>query len=530
MLPITHSPGVAMKLLAVHPSPLTYSGVFLRLEPLGLELVAEAARRAGHEVRLIDLQAQNHRNLFRELETWRPDVIAFSLNYFANTPEVIDLVKGAKDILPDSFIIIGGHSASYIARELLEHGGGKIDCVLKGEGEVGLPLLLEAIEHDLKAAASVSGAVTLDGEGPSPLFVADLDEISPARDLLKNRKKYFIGILDPCASIEFTRGCPWDCSFCSAWTFYGRSYRTKSTAKIVDELERIKEPGVFIVDDVAFLQGGPGMEIGEAIARRGIRKNYYLETRCDVLLRNIEVFRFWKKIGLEFMFLGIEAIDEEGLSQFRKRTNLDRNFEALEIARSLDISVVINIIADPDWDRDRFRVIREWCMEIPEIVSITVNTPYPGTESWLTEPRKITTLDYRMFDIQHAVMPTRLPLNEFYEELVKTQMVLNMKHLGWETLKGTAKFIGRHLLHGQTNFLKSLIKSRSVFNPKLQIADHARPAKYEMSPPPPRTDGKVDARSLYVHQPLGRKSRALDDSTEQFVNETRMGQEEPQQN
>jgi radical SAM superfamily enzyme YgiQ (UPF0313 family) len=38
-------------------------------------------------------------------------------------------------------------------------------------------------------------------------------------------EQYFIGELDPCASIKFTRGCPWDCSFCSAWTFYGRSYR-----------------------------------------------------------------------------------------------------------------------------------------------------------------------------------------------------------------------------------------------------------------------------------------------------------------
>ena len=56
--------------------------------------------------------------------------------------------------------------------------------------------------------------------------------------------------------------------------------------------------------------------------------------------------------------------------------------------------VAINIIADPDWDRRRFEVIRQWCLEIPEIVNISVNTPYPGTESWLTEcgglPRAIT--------------------------------------------------------------------------------------------------------------------------------------------
>ena len=512
-----------MKILTVHPSPLTYTGVFLRLEPLGLELIAEAARRSGHDVRIIDLQAETSKDYYRELGLWRPDVIVYSLNYLANVPEVIDLAKGAKDILSGCYTVIGGHSASFLAGDLLEHGEGKIDCILRGEGEAGILPLLEAIEQDRSSVSSVPGAVTLTGDGGSPFFVASLDDLGPARDLLKNRRKYFMGILDPCASIEFTRGCPWDCSFCSAWTFYGRSYRKKNSERVVEELANLREPGVFIVDDVAFLQPEQGFEIGELIARRGIKKNYYLETRGDVLMRNPEVFQFWKKIGLEFIFIGFEAIDEEGLSLFRKRTSLGKNFEALECARSLDLSVAINIIADPSWDRERFRVVREWCLEIPEIVSLTVNTPYPGTESWLTESRKITTLDYRMYDIQHAVMPTRLPLHEFYEELVKTQQVLNMKHLGWEAIKGTAKFVGKHLLHGQTNFLMSMIRSKNVFNPKLQMADHARPAKYLMTPPPAKTEEKVDPTSLYVHRPEGRKSRALDESTELFVNETRMG-------
>ena len=96
---------------------------------------------------------------------------------------------------------------------------------------------------------------------------------------------------------------------------------------------QIKEPGVFIVDDVAFIHAEHGMAIGQAIARRGIKKQYYLETRGDVLLRNKEVFRFWKKLGLQYMFLGVEAIDEEGLKRHRKRVSVSKNFEALEFAR-----------------------------------------------------------------------------------------------------------------------------------------------------------------------------------------------------
>ena len=402
-----------MKILAVHPSSLMYSKIFLRLEPLGIELIAAAARRAGHDVRLLDLQVEPAANYARQLGEWRPDAIALSCNYLANVPEVIELAKAAAALRPEAFVFVGGHSASFIARELLEHGEGAIDCVLKGEGEASLGPAARGGRRGATAASLARSARRRRAgreAGRRPAYVKSLDDLVAARDLLRHRRKYFIGVLDPCASIEFSRGCPWDCSFCSAWTFYGRSYRIKSPDAAVAELEQIREPGVFIVDDVAFIQAEHGMAIGEAIARRGIKKQFYLETRGDVLLRNKEVFRFWKTLGLQYIFLGVEAIDEEGLKRYRKRVSVSKNFEALEFARSLGVMVAINIIADPDWDRRQFEVIRQWCLEIPEIVNISVNTPYPGTESWLTESRRLTTRDYRLFDIQHAVLPTRLPL------------------------------------------------------------------------------------------------------------------------
>ena len=511
-----------MKVLAVHPGPLMYTKIYLRLEPLGLELVAQAVRRAGHAVRLIDLQVETHRDYVTLIEHWNPDLIAFSCNSLANVPEVIDLAKPTKDKLPKSVVVVGGHSASFIAQELLAHGRGAIDGVLRGEGEAAVSQLLLAVEHDRKALASIPGMVTPSGSGPPPRFLDGLDELPPARDLLRPRRKYFIGVLDPCASIEFTRGCPWDCSFCSAWTFYGRSYRTISPDKAVEDLQHIPEPGIFLVDDVAFIQAKHAMEIGEAIARKGIKKPYYLETRGDVRLRNKEVFRFWTQLGLKYMFLGVEAIDEAGLQQHRKRISLGKNVEALEFARSLGITVAINLIADPEWDRRRFEVVRQWCLEIPEIVNISVNTPYPGTESRHTEAREIQTRDYRLFDIQHAVLPTRLPLPEFYEELVKTQEVLTKKHLGWAALKSAIKIAAGHLLRGQTNFVKMLWKFNRVYNPTLQLADHARPVTYEMALPP-APQPTVDSKRLYIHPTRGRRSRALDDSTEQFVDATRMG-------
>src|SRR5213080_1768035 len=112
-----------MKLLAVHPSCLMYSKIYLRLEPLGLELVAAAAREAGHSVRLIDLQCESHRNFFNLIRHWRPDVIAFSGNYLANVPEIIDLARATRALLPTAFISVGGHSVSFIPEEILAHCG-----------------------------------------------------------------------------------------------------------------------------------------------------------------------------------------------------------------------------------------------------------------------------------------------------------------------------------------------------------------------------------------------------------------------
>lgn len=492
-----------MRVLFVHPSGLTYSEIYLRLEPLGLELVAAAARQAGHEVRLLDLQAASHVAYFQLLADWQPEAVGFSLNYLANVPEVVDLVVETRRRLPRCFLFAGGHSASFVAPELIEHADGALDCVVRGEGEAITPRLLERAADGSADFSTLPGVVTAAGEGPAPQLIADLDCVTPARDLLPRRRQYFIGTLDPCASIEFTRGCPWDCAFCSAWTFYGRSYRQFSPARAAEELQRIHEPHVFIVDDVAFIYPEAGLALAHEVERRGIRKRYYLETRGDVLLRNKEVFAYWRRLGLEYMFLGLEAIDEKGLKLYRKRVTLGKNFEALEYARSLGITVAVNIIADPGWDERQFATIREWALSVPEIVHLTVNTPYPGTETWATEARMFTTRDYRLFDVQHAVLPTKLPLARFYQELVRTQQILNRKHLGFAALRHTFFLAAKLLAQGQTNFVRMLWKFNQVYNVERQLADHQRVVRYELPVPQVALPRQLDRTSLYVHRPTG---------------------------
>jgi len=215
-----------MKVLLVHPSALLYAEVYLRLEPLGMEIVGGALKRAGHEVRLLDLQIFKHKDLLRELNEFHPDAVGFGLNYLANVPEAIDLAKLVKQLMPKAFVFFGGHSISFVAEEVLQHGDGAVDAIVEGEGDITTPRMLERIPN----VDGLPGVSTRSGRGPRADLKADLNESRPARELTRKRHKYFIGELDPCASIEFSRGCPWDCSFCSAWTFYGRSYRQADPA------------------------------------------------------------------------------------------------------------------------------------------------------------------------------------------------------------------------------------------------------------------------------------------------------------
>src|SRR5262245_25786935 len=145
-----------MKFLTVHPGPLMYNKIYLHLEPLDLEMVTEATRQSGHDVRLIDLQVETWKNYLDLIKTWKPDAVAFGCNYLANVPEIVDLAKLTKKELSQAFIFMSKHSTSFVAREFLEHGDGAIDCVLKGEGKTSVSKLLLAVEHDRKTITKVS--------------------------------------------------------------------------------------------------------------------------------------------------------------------------------------------------------------------------------------------------------------------------------------------------------------------------------------------------------------------------------------
>src|ERR1700757_4635365 len=128
---VSEEKGPTMRVLLVHPSALMYSEIFLRLEPLGLERVASRLAAEGHDVRPVDLQGYRQAELQREVAGFRPEAVGFSLNYLANVPEVVNLAKWIKTLLPGCLVFAGGHSVSFVADQVLRHADGAIDAVLK---------------------------------------------------------------------------------------------------------------------------------------------------------------------------------------------------------------------------------------------------------------------------------------------------------------------------------------------------------------------------------------------------------------
>src|SRR5262249_45287611 len=149
--------GRVMRVLLVHPGALMYSEIFLRLEPLGLERVAAALLRYGHQVRIVDLQVEKPDMYLHALRDYQPDCVMFGLNYLANVPEVIELARRAKLERPGCLVAAGGHSVSFIAEHLLADSDGAIDVIARGEGEVVAPRLLDADGADRGALRRVPG-------------------------------------------------------------------------------------------------------------------------------------------------------------------------------------------------------------------------------------------------------------------------------------------------------------------------------------------------------------------------------------
>jgi radical SAM superfamily enzyme YgiQ (UPF0313 family) len=219
------------------------------------------------------------------------------------------------------------------------------------------------------------------------------------------------------ALMETARGCPFKCNFCSVWKFHESTFREKSPARVVEELRDITAPNIFITDDIFWMNVKRGEEMAKQIKAAGIKKYFTVQTRTDIICKFPHLIEMWKDCGNLAIFLGLESVTDEGLKAVNKKNTADNNVRAINILKDLGVGFTPNFIVDPAWDRDDFTRLRDWIEKMGAYnAGFSILTPLPGTDLWDHDKKRVTTQQWEMYDIVHSVLPTKLPLDEFYRE------------------------------------------------------------------------------------------------------------------
>ncbi len=407
-----------MKILLIQPAKAlkTIGGedVFI-YEPLALEYLASGVKD-DHEVRILDMRID--KDLDSEMQKFKPDVVGITA-YTVHVNTVKNLFNKIKSIDPRIFTVVGGHHATVVPGDFFTSN---IDIVVIGEGVFVFKEIISRLGSK-RPFDGIAGIAYLKGKErvmipPEP--VTDLDIFPfPARELTeKYRKHYFSEWMKPLASIRTSKGCPNRCNFCALWKLTGGKYLKRKPENIVRELSGIKEKYVFFADDESLVDANRMKILAELIKEAGIKKSYFLYGRSDTIVKNPELIKIWKGIGLERVFVGLEFFRDEDLKYINKGSTVENNKEAVKILQSNGIEIYASFIVRPDFNKEDFKEFKEYCRGLElSFPSFSVLTPLPGTDFYEEVKGSLITTDYDLFDFIHTELPTKLPLKEFFKNL-----------------------------------------------------------------------------------------------------------------
>jgi radical SAM superfamily enzyme YgiQ (UPF0313 family) len=415
-----------VKILLVYPDSrlelIEWGELGAIAEPLALEYVATAALADGHEVRILDLRLRRT-SLEACVAEFRPDVLGLT-GYSMHVLRMKELARQCKRLLPECRVVVGGHHATLLPEDFFVEF---VDFVAAGEGISSFRSLLASIEKN-EACDKIPGLwCRTDGNifsfgGTPPAFA--IDELPmPNRDLLSSqRDQYFIDRMRPIALLRTTVGCPYRCSFCSLWRIMDGRYHKRTISHVIEELSLIREPNVFLVDDEPFIDARRITLLAEAIRVSGIRKRYFAYCRIDTLIRQRDILVAWREIGLDRIFLGIEAVSASELTEYNKAIEVVEIERALAVAKDLGLNVFAQFMVHPRYTKDDFRRLVRF-IEYNDLDSpwFTILTPIPAGGllpdfSNVSERQSDGRPNWELFDFQHVVSNTRLPIDVFVQE------------------------------------------------------------------------------------------------------------------
>jgi radical SAM superfamily enzyme YgiQ (UPF0313 family) len=406
-----------MKILLIEPakSPLTIGGddVFL-YEPLALEYLA-AGVASDHEVRILDLRLE--KSWQDVLTEFQPDVVGITA-YTVHVNTVRRLFEQIKHWNPEVLAVVGGHHATVMPEDFRSLF---IDLIVIGEGVFAFKEIISRLERG-RSFDGIPGVAFAQGDRlvkTNGQAAVDLDAFPfPARRLTaKYRKQYYSEWMKPLASIRTSKGCPYRCSFCALWKIAGGRYLRRSPERVVEELATIDEKYVFFADDESLVDASRMKKLARLIKASGLTKRYFLYGRSDTIAGNPDLLELWREIGLERVFVGLEFFRDEDLQYIGKGTTASDNEKAVKILHDLEIDIYASFILRPNFDKADFAALRQYCRQLElNFASFAVLTPLPGTDLYEAVNSQMITHNYEYFDFNHTLLPTTLPLKEFYGE------------------------------------------------------------------------------------------------------------------
>jgi len=386
-----------------------------RNQPLSLGILAALCPPHYH-IKIID---EN----FRQFRYYDADLVAITA-FTATAPRAYEIARLYREKgIP---VVIGGIHASLLPEE----AGRYADVVVTGEAE--------SVWREVLSDFEAGRLKPVYNAGIEPLIRQPL----PRRDLF--HPAYIA------ASVQTSRGCPMDCSFCSVSAFNGRHYRFRPIADVLDELECIPQDYVFFVDDnitgYSTASRDRAGELFEGILSRGIRKTWISQAGIN-FADDEKLLRLAARSGCRMIFLGVETEGEEQLIEAGKVLNLKKGVDSYNAVfkkiQKHGIGVIGGFIygwdsETPETMQRRTRFIRQ---SNASSFQVSVLTPLPGTrlfDKYRSEGRLLYNDfpdDWKRYDYYELV--TKHPIMDAVVFEKEMQIALKRIYAPWQVLKKT---------------------------------------------------------------------------------------------